>query len=189
MTIVTNWYGTDPKLGANLNSPITISTTSNPDYPAAPFALGERLQGNNGSEWIYVQCSTTVNPYDCVVIDNSFKANPVTSALIASNVYALGIAEFQATLGGNAQIAAPSDYIWALLKANGGVAVNISPSAGRGVALYIASTAGKFTSSVTSNRINNISIVASIGTSASGPGEAVIFAYMQPQLNLTGASV
>lgn len=189
MTIVTNWYPDDGKLGANLNSPITISSTSNPDYPAAPFALGERLQGNNGSEWIYVQCSTTCAPYDLVVIDNAFKANPATSALVASNVYALGIAEFQATLGGASQTANALDYFWALLKANGGVAVNVSPSAGRGVALFIASTAGKITSSVTSNRLNNISLVASIGTSASGPGEAVIFSYIQPQLNLTGVSV
>lgn len=185
MTIVTNWYTVDGKEGVDLNNPQTINTATAPEYPGSPFRIMERVQGINGSEWLFVQASTTVTANNAVVIDNSGKANNMTSALVASNVYAYGIAEFQAS---NAQ---PNDYFWALLKANGGVAVNISPSVGRGVQMYISAVAGSFTSSVTSDAIMNISLVASIGTSASGPGEAVIRGYMLPALNMAvaGATV
>ncbi len=181
MAIVTNWYTVDNKEGADLNNPQTISTTTNPDYPAPSFRLGERLQGNNGSEWIFVQASTTVTANMAVAIDNSFKANDLTSAFISSGVYSYGIAEFQAST------AQPNDYFWALLKANGGVAVNISPSATRGTILYLAPNApGQFTSSALSGYAAiNMQIVASIGTSASGPAEAVIRSYLQFPANMS----
>ena len=81
------------------------------DPPEWWWTLGDRVQGNNGSEWVFVQASTTVTAFMAVAIDNTFKANDLTSALIASNVYSYGIAEFQAS---NAQ---PNDYFWALLTA------------------------------------------------------------------------
>ncbi len=68
MAIITNWYTVDNKPGANLNQPQTISTTTNPDYPAANFALGDRCQGNNGSEWVFVQASATVTANNLVAI-------------------------------------------------------------------------------------------------------------------------
>lgn len=181
MTIVTNWFTMDDKEGADLNNPQTINTTTNPEYPAANAKLLDRVQGIYGSEWLFVQASTTVTANNAVVIDNVGKANNMTSALIASNVYSYGIAEFQAS---NAQ---PNDFFWALLKANGGVAVNISPSVGRGVQMYVSAVAGSFTSSVTSDAIMGIALVASIGTSASGPGEAIIRTYMLPALNMAVA--
>lgn len=193
MTIVTNWYTMDNKEGVNLNGIQTISTTSNPDYPAPNAKLGDRVQGNNGSEWVFVQASTTVTAFMAVAIDNTFKANDLTSALIASNVYSYGIAEFQPGQGNpgdgaQATTAQPNDYFWALMKANGGVAINVSPSATRGSFLYIAGgTPGAFTSSATSDAIMNIELVASIGTSASGPGEAIIRGYMLPALNMSVA--
>ena len=61
MAIITNWYTVDNKPGANLNQPQTISTTTNPDYPAANFALGDHCLGNNGSEWVFVQASLRPN--------------------------------------------------------------------------------------------------------------------------------
>jgi hypothetical protein len=182
MTIVTNWYTMDNKEGVDLNNPQSISTTSNPDYPAPSAKLLDRVQGNYGSEWVFVKASTTVTAFMAVAIDDLGNANDLTSALIASNFYSYGIAEFQAS---NAQ---PGDYFWALLKANGGVAVQVSPSATKGSILYISPlTPGAFTSSATSDAINNIFLVASIGTSASGPAEAVIRSYMQPSLNLNVA--
>lgn len=185
MTIITNWYTLDGKEGVDLNNPQTINTTTNPEYPKASHSNLDRIPGIMGSEWVFVQASTTVTANNGIVIDNLGKANNITSALVASNVYSYGIAEFQASA------AQPNDYFWALLKANGGVAVNISPSVGRGVQMYISAVAGSFTSSVTSDAILNIELVASIGTSASGPGEAVIRGYMIAALNMAvaGATV
>lgn len=185
MTIVTNWYTMDCKEGVDLNNPITINTTTNPEYPAPPHKLLDRVQGIYGSEWVFVQASATVTANNGIVIDNLGKANSMTSALVASHVYSYGIAEFQAS------VANANDFFWALLKANGGVAVNISPSVGRGVQMYISAVAGSFTSSVTSNAIEGIELVASIGTSASGPGEAIIRTYMiaATDLAVAGATV
>src|SRR5690606_35656183 len=156
MAINTNWKCTDNKLGANFNKVVSVNTDQDeadftPEYPGTPFALGERAHGDGGSEWVFVQASTTVSQYMAVVIDANFKANNLTSALIASNVYAIGLAQFNDVTQADA-----GDYFWACLKANGGVAANVSPSAGRGVALYIAGTAGMFTSSATTNRISGI---------------------------------
>lgn len=189
MTIVTNWYTMDNKEGVNLNQTQTISTTSNPDYPAPNAKLGDRVQGNNGSEWLFVQASTTVTQFNAIAIDNTFKANNLTSALIASNVYSYGIAEFQqgnTSDGASGTTAQPNDYFWALLKANGGIAIQVNPSAGRGVFLYVAPTVpGSFTSSATSDAVMNIELVASV--SSTGTGEAIIRNYMQPALNMSVA--
>lgn len=182
MTIVTNWYTMDNKEGVDLNNPQTISTTSNPDYPAPSAKLGDRVQGNNGSEWIFVQASTTVTANNIIAIDNTFKANTATLAAVASNNFSLGVAEFQASA------AQPSDFFWALLKANGGVAVNVSPSVGRGVPVYLQANTGQITSSASTNRLNNVMVVASIGTSASGPAEVSIFSYIQPSQNFSSSA-
>jgi len=193
MAVNTTWFPLDGKEGLGLGTVIPNSqanATTNPEYPAPPAKLLDRVQGNMGSEWVYVQASTTVSQYNCVVIDNTGRANNMTSALVASNVYAYGFAQFDATQanGGGSS----GDYFWALLKANGGVGVNLSASAGRGVQLYIASGyPGAFTSSVTSNAIMNIALQASIGTSASNPGEAIVRGYILPALNMAvaGATV
>lgn len=183
MAIITQWYTVDNKEGVDLNNVQPVNVTTNPEYPGPSAKLGDRVQGNAGSEWVFVQASVTVTRYNAVCIDGtSFRAFNMTSALVASNVYSYGIAEFQTTQANGA--GANGDYFWALLKANGGVAVNISPSAGRGVNLFISAVDGAFTSSVTSNAINSIELVVSIGTSASGPGEAVIRDYMWASKNV-----
>lgn len=181
MTINTNWYTMDCKEGVDLNNPQTISTTTNPDYPAPSAKLLDRVQGVNGSEWVFVQASTTVTANSLIAIDNTGKANTLTSALISSGVYSYGVSEFQASA------AQPNDYFWALLKANGGVAINISPSAGRGVILYLApGVPGSVTSSALSGfAVDNMQLVVSIGTSASGPGEAIIRSYIQFPANVS----
>ncbi len=193
MAINTNWFPLDGKPGLALGvvTPYAqAGSSSAPEYTGPPAKLLDRVQGNNGSEWILVQASSTVTQYNCVVIDNAGQANNMTSALVASNVYAYGFAQFNTTQA-NGAASGQGDYFWALLKANGGVGINISPSAGRGVQLYISATPGCFTSSVTSNAIMNIALQASIGTSASGPGEAVVRGYILPALNMAvaGATV
>ncbi len=186
MAVNSTWFPMFGKIGLGLGQVFTYSSTATPETPAPQAALLDRVEGNLGSEWVFVQASTTVSQYNCVVIDNNGRANDLTSALVASNVYAYGFAQFSATQanGGGAS----GDYFWALLKANGGVGINLSASAGRGVQLYISSgTPGAFTSSVTSNAIMGIALQASIGTSASNPGEAVVRTYILPALNMAVA--
>ena len=186
MAVNTNWYTMDNKVGVDLNNVQTISVTTEPSYPAANAVLGDRVQGNDGSEWIFVQASTTVSQYMAVAIDLNNRANNLTSALVASNVYSYGLAQFRATQANGG--GAAGEFFWALLKCASGAGINLAASAGRGVQLYISSgTAGAFTSSVTSNAIMGIALQASIGTSASNPGEVAIRNYMLPALNMSVA--
>lgn len=189
MAVNTNWFPMDGKEGLGLNTVIPYAQAGGTaDYPAPPAKLLDRVQGNYGSEWLFVQASSTVSQYNCVVIDNSGNANNMTSALVASNVYAYGFAQFAATQANGSSTAGQGDYFWALLKANGGVGINLSASAGRGVQLYISGAVpGAFTSSVTSNAIMGIALQASIGTSASNPGEAIVRTYILPALNMAVA--
>ena len=175
----------DNKVGVDLNNVQTISVTTEPSYPAANAVLGDRVQGNDGSEWIFVQASTTVSQYMAVAIDLNNRANNLTSALVASNVYSYGLAQFRATQANGG--GAAGEFFWALLKCNSGAGINLAASAGRGVQLYISGTPGAFTSSVTSNAIMGLALQASIGTSASSPGEVAIRTYMLPALNMAVA--
>jgi|SRR4029077_7950393 len=183
MTLFTNWYSTDPQIGDDLQFVHSFfSTASFPEYPnvgtgAEGYRLGNRTQGIGGSEWMFVQASTTVTALNVVVIDNTFKANNITSALAASSVYSYGIAHFKSTLadggtGGN------GDYFWALMLARGGFSVQISPSATRGVQLWISATAGALTASVSVIAVRNIFIVTAAGTSAGVTAEFVMDGYM-----------
>lgn len=174
MTIVTNWYSDDAKPGFNPNLTFTVNTTTNPEVPAPNFLLGERVNGINGSEWIWVQASATITANNLVAISNAFKATVLSSALAVSDQYSIGVAEFQVSA------AATADYFWALLKANGGVAVNAVASTSTGSVVFISnSPLGSLTSTVTSNALVGIAPVSgTLTTSASGPMEVRIMSYM-----------
>jgi hypothetical protein len=134
----------DNKEGVDLNVPQTISVTTAPEIPTARVTVGEIVQGNNGSRWIFVKASTTVTANNLVAIDVNFAANDLTSTLAASLKYTIGIAQFTATLVNT------NDYFWACLEAKGGAAVNvINGGTLSGTQLYISSTqAGAVTTSV-----------------------------------------
>lgn len=182
MTIITNWYTMDNKEGVNFNQVQTISTTSNPDYPAPSAKLGDRVQGNNGSEWIFVQASATVTAQAAIAIAaSSFRCEVLTSTHIASAAFSFGFAEFQST------VAAPSDYFWALLKANGGIAINCQTTTNKGASLYVSSTTpGALSSLNTGDALNGIYLT--ISTSVTGTAEAFMFNYILPATLLVSAS-
>lgn len=179
MAVITNWYTMDGKEGVDLNFPQTsVTITTDPSVPAPRAKLGDRVQGNSGSEWVFCIASATITQYNCIAFDKGYNAVNITSALVASNLYSYGMAQFQATQANT------GDYFWALLKANGGVAINVSASAQASAFLFISGTAGRFTSSVTSNAMNGIQLVASISVSADSPGEGIIRTYIMPALNM-----
>lgn len=179
MAVETNWYAMDNKLGVDLNYiQSSVTVTADPSVPAPRMKLGDRVQGNRGSEWVFVQASATVTANMCVAINNSYKCTDITSALVASNAYFYGFAQFNNTQ------ADAGDYFWALLKADSGVGLRAASSVQANTFVYISATPGAFTSSVTSNAIMGIQVITSIGTSASGPTEARVFTYILPALNM-----
>src|SRR5690348_11045257 len=102
MTIISNWYTMDNKLGVNLNAVlgsvnVSGSAASALEYPTIGILpkLGDRVQGNNGSEWVFVVAGVTVTSFNALAISPGFSAQALTKALVVSNAYTYGVAEFQ----------------------------------------------------------------------------------------------
>jgi hypothetical protein len=201
MAINVNWYVMDGKLGVNLNKVVTsVTVTSNPsqpEYPGIPHNLGDRVQGNNGSEWMFVQASATVTAFNMVQIGRGFKAQNLVYATAASlsALFVYGVAQFQlygsasvgAAVGG---VANAGDFFWALMKANGGARVNLSSSVSvaPGAALYMHATIpGFLTTSVTASNgiVEVVGIVPQASASGADTGvpgamEVAMFTYPFP---------
>ena len=198
MAIETSWYVMDGKLGVNLNKVITSVTATNnpsqPEYPGFPHNLGDRVQGNNGSEWMLVRASATVSAFNTIQIGIGFGATNcviASSSASATSQYVYGVAQFQlyasasvgAAVGG---VANAQDLFWALMKANGGARLNLvtSISAGPGVKLYPSlATPGHITTTATLNQFIGIVPQASASAVDTGPPgalECALFTYPFP---------
>jgi hypothetical protein len=163
MAIATNWFTMDNKAGVDLNNPFTsVDSTTNPNplVPAAPHNLGDRVQGNNGSEWLFARASATVSAFNVVAVNRNFRFINMTTALMASNLYHPAIAEFQ-PLGGvttgnaNGGVINTDDFLWLMTKCamNARVNTTVSATVALGAALYISGSVPGF-------------VTASAGTSA-----------------------
>jgi hypothetical protein len=137
MTTTTNitskWFATDNTEGSDFTKIQSISVTTAPEYPGPQANIGDIASGNNGSEWLFVQASSTVTANNLVAIDCNFAANNLTASLAASLKYNVGIAQFSATS------AQAGDYFWAMLRSTGGAVVNNVTAGASGVALYVSS--------------------------------------------------
>src|SRR5215472_7045961 len=161
MVAVLNWFPLDPKAGANFQQTITVvnsqgsgatalsAITGQTGYelPAAPFALGERQQGNNNSLWVFVKASTTVTAGNVVVIDEQYNANNMTLTLATSLRFGIGIAQFFNPGLGSGSIqstanqftAQPGDFFWAAEQGQG-LSVNIVATGAANSQLFVSST-------------------------------------------------
>lgn len=180
------WYTMDNKLGVNLTqiqSSINASVGASGDglaYPQIGYEpkLGDRVQGNNGSEWIFVQASTTCTQYGVIAIDCNFLCNPCTSLLVASNVYSYAIPQFPATQ------ANAGDQFWAAELIRGGGLVRVTDTAARGAKLYISvGTPGALTSTATNTQMTGIAINTSM-TSTTATVDYVQFGYIVPYVSV-----
>src|SRR5882672_659817 len=89
-----NMVGVDPTLYyTNL---ATAGGSVTPEYPAPPFIVGTRAFGSDGSEFVFVQASTSISLTDFVVVGagtvaaGTYMANPITNANATSADIALG---------------------------------------------------------------------------------------------------
>lgn len=197
MAITTNWYVMDNKAGVNLNKVVTsVTITSNPsqpEYPGVPHNLGDRVQGNNGSEWMFVQASVTVTAFNLCKVGRGFMVNNLSASAATSATYGFvyGVAQFQlvgsasvgAAVGG---VANAGDFFWLLMKANGGVRFNLvsSVSAASTSKFYLSEgNPGQVTTSATLNLAVGIVAQASASGADNGvPGalEGAFFTYPFP---------
>lgn len=161
MTLRTNWYTMDNKLGVDLNYPetrttVTTTVTGIPELPGSSHNLGDVVLGNNGSKWMYVQAAATVTAQNLISINSANVATVLTSTLATSNTNTIGLAQMAATA------AATSQYFWALLEARNGAFINTTGSCLTGTQLYISSgTVGVVTTSVSTVALKNIYTLSS----------------------------
>ena len=189
MTVETNFYVMDGKLGVNLNKVITsVTLTANPsqpEYPGYPHKLGDRVQGNHGSEWMLVKASATVSAFNCVAINAAHGAVNVSisHATGGTTGYTFGIAHFQ-TQGGvsvgaaTGGVANAEDLFWALLKSNGGAKVNVTVTTDTGNNLFISSTPGRLVATTGTLQLAGIQTAATVGGATAV--EVIQNSYLMP---------
>ena len=120
------FYVSSSKLGVDLN---TTSST-------ALFALGEMVEGSDGTIWEYVNASTSVSAYAIVAINAS---GTMAMASVADAVAGRQLAVAQAAF-------AASEYGWVPIRGTGGannqMRVLCSSTMSGGNALYVGSRTG-----------------------------------------------
>ena len=82
MTVANTHWAVDGTIGVDLEeTPSTIE-----------FTLGQRVRGNDGTEWVYVQASGAITQYAAVGIDEDWQAASLTKA-IADDGHGIGFAQ------------------------------------------------------------------------------------------------
>ena len=144
MTIRTSWFTMDNKIGVDLNHPEAVAVTTAPEIPGTSHNLGDVVQGNDGSRWMFVKASATVSANNMIAIAATNAAESLTTTHLASGIYTIGISQMAVTA------AATGEYFWAILEARNGAAVNAYGTCAPGTQLYLhSSQAGAITTTAT----------------------------------------
>lgn len=169
-------YATDGSIGVGLATTTAGTTT---DGVGALFTLGQKVIGNNGTEWIYVQAGAAITQYDCVLINKSNQAVPITSTLATQ---ASGSSNHTV---GFAQVAfADNDFGWVALKGAGISCRGVALASGD-VRLFTTATAGVLGTSSAGVLINGVAFVTALVT---GDTAEEIIASNPMNRTLTGLS-
>lgn len=154
-------FPTDGLIGATLGSTSTDQR----------FALGQRIMGDNGSVWVYVQAGMAILQYDFITYNHVFSASQLMGANVGAGHQI-----------GTAQIAfAASDYGWVCISGSN-LYGNVVANASYNDATFASATTGRIECSGTGlNEIQGISISGSSGTS----GATLRMALTNPVVDLT----
>ncbi len=144
MTQPTN-FSTLSQEGVDLNQTYTVSASLTPETPAPPFLIGTETVGSNGSQYLFVQASTSVSANDFVAITGANQANSLTNTNIAATGgVRLGIAPGSPVVT-SLGIAAGT-YFWAALNGSQLNGNGVAASTTSNVQLYSSAVAGAISS-------------------------------------------
>ncbi len=160
-----NMVGVDPTLYyTNL---ATAGGSVTPEYPAPPFILGTQAFGSDGSQFIFVQASTSISLTDFVVISAGTNVAPYTAnAITTANAGSANGTNIPVALGATGLIVRQS--------------VTIIPAG----AMFWACTKGNFIPATTS--ANQASFLGPVTTS---PGSVALYTSTSPGELQTAATV
>lgn len=142
-------YSVLGKTGVDVSVVYTVSASLTPETPAPPFQPGDVTYGQYGSEYVFVQATTSITFYDFVCITGlNAAASMTTTTLGATAGVRIGLAPPNTTTGGsaNGSILAGT-YFWAAVNGSRLLGVT-STTAVAGVQLFSSATAG-FASTIT----------------------------------------
>lgn len=152
------FYQTLNNAGVDPTQYYAVSASTTPETPAAPFLVGTRAFGSDGSEFVFVQASTSISLTDFVAIRiadnvNPYTANSVTSTNVISS-FAYGLGSTGIIVKGSVSYIPAAAFFWAQTRGQGIPATTSAGLAsGTGVALFTSSTAGVLTSVTTSSTL------------------------------------
>lgn len=145
-----NMEGIDPSI-YYLNT-FSAGASVTPEYPAPPFLPGTQAFGSDGSQFVFVQASTSIALGDFVAINTGqaaapYQANSVTSTNIWASLI-MGLGATGLVLKQSVTLIPAGAFFWACTRGqfipavtSGGVLATTSNTAGNGaVALYVALT-------------------------------------------------
>ena len=136
-----------------------------------PFALGTRMKGAGGAEYVYVQASGVITANDVVIIDENFQADQIDTTNSAGAV------------GDKAGVAAATfadnDYGWAQIY--GACTINVGSGCAANIKLNTTGTAGRVDDDATAGAETILGLV----TTAAESGNAAAGMLNYPMIDAT----
>ncbi len=184
------FYQTLNMVGVDPTTYYTWTASVTPETPAPPFVVGTQAFGSDGSQFVFVQASTSISLTDFVMINQGsqvapYQANSITNANVVSSL-AVGLGSTGLVLKQSVSFVPAGAYFWALTRGQNvpattsGGSSNVMATNTSGVLLFSSGTAGVITSVTTSASIaatfvgiiciisNTISIATSVVPAAGG---------------------
>ncbi len=139
-------YSVSAKAGVDVSMVYTVTASSTPEYPGPPFQTGDVTFGQYGSEYVFVQATTSITFYDFVCITGlNAAASLTTTTLGGTGGVRIGLAPPNTNNAGqpNPTIAAGT-YFWAAINGSRLLGTT-STTAVAGLQMFSSSTAGILT--------------------------------------------
>jgi len=157
-----NNLGVDPTL--YYTQLATAGASVIPEYPSPPFLPGMQAFGSDGSQFIFVQASTSISLTDFVILQTSgtaqsiYQANSVTTTNVTSSLV-VGIASTGLVIKQSLSFIPAGAFFWACTRGQYLPATTSGGTTGMatnngGVQLFTTSTAGAILSQTLSQSLN-----------------------------------
>ncbi len=155
-------------VGEGFNPAIAYTvSTSTPEYPGAPVAVGTRIFGSDGSQWVFCLAATAITASDAVLVttNSTWSVSALTSALGKGKLgQMVGIAGATASSG---------QYLW--VQTHGyNSAVNAVTGATGFTLLHTSATAGRLTATGVGGTSAAVQGIVILATAASNTAAALL---------------
>lgn len=158
-------YNIGGLLGINFTQQYAAISTSTPEIPGLPFALGTRAHGTDGTEWLFVVSSGSITQYSCVCVDEDYTARMSTTTLAG-----------QASHVGFAQSSFATDtYGWVAVN-GASLECRVKDNVAANSQLYTSASAGVLGTDASTGNPLLVAGVRTVEAAASGGGATEVIA-------------